>query len=168
MRVEDIGAVLLVCLGITAFAAQRTTAVDYAGLDAYLTDLIRTEVLRLRAMKADGLVGFFLDNPTEEELVLLAEHYAAMASERDHLDPPGGIAARHDSYVHLWDLDAEIAMLRAEGLSLPAAASTLVPADQDPWAELEQNRQLALVACPEFAELLPPPPAATPAATPAT
>ena len=65
------------------------------------------------------------DNPTEEELVLLAEHYAAMASERDHLDPPGGIAAWHDSYVHLWDLDAEIAMLRAEGLFLPAAASTL-------------------------------------------
>ena len=58
MRVGGIGAVLLVCLGITAFAAQRTTAVDCAGLDAYLTDLIRTEVLRLRAMKADGLEGF--------------------------------------------------------------------------------------------------------------
>ena len=92
MRERSFTAMLLACLWLTVFAGQPTVAADCDGLDAYKTDLVRTLVLRLRAMKADGLDGFYPDNPTQEALTLLADHYAALATELDRLDPPGGIA----------------------------------------------------------------------------
>ncbi len=157
---------LLACLAIVVFVRRRSEGADCDGLDAYLTDNVRTKVLRLRAMKADGLEEFYPDNPTPEELALLVEHYTALASDLDRLDPPGGIAAWHDRDVHLWRLDAEMAVLRAQGLSRAEAASTVVPADQNPWADFEQARHLALTACPGFADLFPPLPSVTPEAAP--
>jgi len=117
-------------------------------------------------MKANMLDGLYPDNPTKEALTLLADHYAALATELDRLDPPGGIATWHDRNIDLWELDAEIAILRAQGLSLEEAARALVPDDQDPWADLDQERHLAIIACPDFGEFFRPLPSATPVTTP--